>query len=199
MSAFTFVSSGRGRAASQSDELLIGQIAAGDKSAMRTLFERHHVQVYRFVLRIVRDAALAEDTVSETFIDAWQHAARYAGRSSVSTWLIGIARHRALDAARRRPTESLDCDAAQNAVDPARDPETELGRRDAGAVVRGALAALSREHAEIIDLVYYQEKSIREIVAILGIAENTVKTRMFYARKRLAALVAAAGIERAAA
>jgi RNA polymerase sigma-70 factor (ECF subfamily) len=199
MSAFTFVSSGRDRAASLSDEMLIRQIAAGDKSAMRALFARHQVKVYRFVLRIVRDAALAEDAVSETFIDAWQHAARYEGRSSVSTWLIGIARHRALDVARRRPTESLDCEAAQNAVDPARDPETELGRKHMGVVIRGALAALSREHGEIIDLVYYQEKSIREIVGILGIPENTLKTRMFYARKRLAALVAAEGLDRAAA
>jgi RNA polymerase sigma-70 factor (ECF subfamily) len=198
MSAFTFLLS-RERAGSLPDETLIRQIAAGDKSAVRTLFERHNVKVYRFVLRIVRDAALAEDTVSETFIDAWQHAGRYEGRSSVSSWLIGIARHRALDAARRRPTESLECDAAQNAVDPSRDPEAELGKRDTGAAVRRALAALSREHAEIIDLVYYQEKSIREIAEILGIPESTVKTRMFYARKRLAALVATAGIERAAA
>jgi RNA polymerase sigma-70 factor (ECF subfamily) len=163
------------------------------------LFTRHQVKVYRFVLRIVRDAALAEDTVSETFIDAWQHAGRYAGRSSVSSWLLGIARHRALDTVRRRPTESLESDAAQNAVDPARDPEAALGEKDTGAVVREALAALSPEHAEIIDLVYYQEKSIREIAEILGIPENTVKTRMFYARKRLAALVATAGVTRVAA
>jgi RNA polymerase sigma-70 factor (ECF subfamily) len=193
------MSSGGDRVASLSDDMLIGQIAAGDKIAMRALFAGHQVKVYRFALRIVRDAALAEDVVSETFFDAWQHAGRYEGRSTVSTWLIGIARHRALDAARRRPTEPLESEAAQNAVDPARDPEAELGWKDTGAVVRGALAALSREHAEIIDLVYYQEKSIREIVAILGIPENTVKTRMFYARKRLGALVAAHGIERAAA
>jgi RNA polymerase sigma-70 factor (ECF subfamily) len=118
---------------SESDEMLIGRIAAGDKAAMRTLFARHQVKVFRFVLRIVGDTALAEDTVSETFIDAWQHAGRYEGRSSVSTWLIGIARHRALTVvARRRPTESLDGDAAQNAVDPARDPESELGRKERG-------------------------------------------------------------------
>ena len=198
MSTLTFLLS-RERAAVLSDETLIGRIAAGDKLAIRTLFERHHVKVYRFVLRIVRDAPLAEDAVSETFIDAWQHADRFEGRSSVSSWLLGIARHRALDAARRRPTESLECDAAQNAVDPARNPEAELGQKDMGAVVARALAALSREHAEIIDLVYYQEKSIREIAEILGIPENTLKTRMFYARKRLAALVATAGVERAAA
>jgi RNA polymerase sigma-70 factor (ECF subfamily) len=166
---------------------------------MRTLFARHQVKDIRFVMRIVGDAALAEDVVSETFLDVWRHAGRYEGRSSVSTWFIGIARHRALDAARRRPTESLESDAARNVVDLAGDPEAEVVRQDTGAAMRRALAALSREHAEIIDLVYYQEKSIREIVGVLGIPENTVKTRMFYARKRLAALVAAEGIVRAAA
>jgi RNA polymerase sigma-70 factor (ECF subfamily) len=182
-----------------SDETLIRQIAAGHKLAMRALFARHQVKVYRFALRIVRDAALAEDVVSETFIDAWQHADRFEGRSSVSTWLLGIARHKALTAAKRRPTESLDCDAAQNVVDPAASPEAELGERDRGTVIRRCLRALSAEHAEIIDLVYYQGKSIKEIVEILGIPDNTVKSRMFYARKRLAALVAAEGIDRAAA
>jgi RNA polymerase sigma-70 factor (ECF subfamily) len=87
----------------------------------------------------------------------------------------------------------------QNVVDPGNTPEAELSQRDTGAVLRRCLGALSPEHAEIIDLVYYQEKSIKEIVEILGIPENTVKTRMFYARKRLAALVAAEGIDRAAA
>jgi len=182
-----------------SDETLIRQIAAGNKLAMRALFARHQIKVYRFALRIVRDTGLAEDAVSETFIDAWQHADRFEGRSSVSTWLLGIARHKALTAAQRRPTESLDCEGAQNAVDTTQDPEAALGHRDTGTVIRRCLQALSPEHAEIIDLVYYQEKSIKEIVDILGIPDNTVKTRMFYARKRLAALVAAEGIDRAAA
>jgi len=181
------------------DDTLIRQVAGGHKLAMRALFARHQLKVFRFAMRIVRDAALAEDVVSETFIDAWQHAGRYEGRSSVSTWLLGIARHKALTAASRRPTESLDSEQAQNVVDTANDPEAELGDRDRGVVIRRCLKALSREHAEIIDLVYYQEKSIKEIVEILGIPDNTVKTRMFYARKRLAALVAAEGIDRAAA
>jgi RNA polymerase sigma-70 factor (ECF subfamily) len=187
------------REAPLSDETLIKQIADGNKLAMRALFARHQVRVYRFALRIVRDTALADDVVSEVFIDAWQHAGRYEGRSTVSTWLLGITRHKALTAANRRPTESIDSETAMNVVDPANTPEAELGQKDTGAVIRRCLASLSPEHAEIIDLVYYQEKSIKEIVEILGIPDNTVKTRMFYARKRLAALVAAEGIERAAA
>jgi RNA polymerase sigma-70 factor (ECF subfamily) len=182
-----------------SDETLIKQIADGNKLAMRALFARHQLRVYRFALRIVRDSALAEDVVSEVFVDAWQHAGRYEGRSSVSTWLLGITRHKALTAANRRTTESIDSETAMNVVDPGNTPEAELGQKDTGAVIRRCLASLTPEHAEIIDLVYYQEKSIKEIVEILGIPENTVKTRMFYARKRLAALVTAEGIERAAA
>jgi RNA polymerase sigma-70 factor (ECF subfamily) len=182
-----------------SDETLIKQIADGNKLAMRALFARHQVRVYRFALRIVRDTALADDVVSEVFIDAWQHADRYEGRSTVSTWLLGITRHKALTAANRRPTESIDSETAMNVVDPANTPEAALGQKDTGAVIRRCLATLTPEHAEIIDLVYYQDKSIKEIVEILGIPENTVKTRMFYARKRLAALVTAEGIERVAA
>jgi RNA polymerase sigma-70 factor (ECF subfamily) len=182
-----------------SDETLIKQIADGNKLAMRALFARHQVRVYRFALRIVRDTALADDVVSEVFIDAWQHAGRYEGRSTVSTWLLGITRHKALTAANRRQTESIDSETAMNVVDPGNSPEAELGQKDTGAVIRRCLASLTPEHAEIIDLVYYQDKSIREIVEILGIPENTVKTRMFYARRRLAALVTAEGVERAAA
>ena len=163
MSMFTFMFPDGNRAASVSDETLIGRIAAGQKAAMCALFVRHQLKVYRFILRIVRDATLAEDVVSETFIDVWQHAGRYQGRSSVSTWLLGIARYKALAAARRlRPTASLDCETAQNAVDPSTGPEATLGQKDTSAAIRRALAALSREHAEIIDLVYYQEKTIRE-------------------------------------
>lgn len=198
--AKTLVSIGSDRReAPLSDETLIKQIADGNKLAMRALFARHQVRVYRFALRIVRDTALADDVVSEVFIDAWQHAGRYEGRSTVSTWLLGITRHKALTAANRRPTESIDSETAMNVVDPANSPEAELGQKDTGTVIRRCLAALTPEHAEIIDLVYYQEKSIKEIVEVLGIPENTVKTRMFYARKRLAALVAAEGIDRAAA
>jgi RNA polymerase sigma-70 factor (ECF subfamily) len=195
----TLVNSADRRESPLSDETLIRQIADGNKLAMRALFARHQMRVYRFALRIVRDTALADDVVSEVFIDAWQHAGRYEGRSTVSTWLLGITRHKALTAANRRPTESIDSETAMNVVDPGNTPEAALGQKDTGAVIRRCLASLTAEHAEIIDLVYYQDKSIKEIVEILGIPENTVKTRMFYARKRLAALVAAEGIERAAA
>jgi RNA polymerase sigma-70 factor, ECF subfamily len=181
---------------STSDDVLIGRIATGDRLAMQVLFARHHVRVYRFVLRLVRDESVAEDLISEVFLDVWRQAGRFEGRSQVSTWLLAIARFKALSALRRRPDEELDDEAAEAIEDPSDDPEVVLDKKDKSAAIRKCLEKLSAEHREIIDLVYYHEKSVEEVAQIVGIPENTVKTRMFYARKRLAELLKAAGIER---
>jgi RNA polymerase sigma-70 factor, ECF subfamily len=179
-----------------SDEALIGRIATGDKVAMQVLFARHHVRVYRFVLRLVRDQTQAEDLISEVFLDVWRQAGKFEARSAVSTWLLAIARYKALSALRRRPDEELDEETAAAIEDPGDDPETALEKKDKGEILRKCLTALSPEHREIIDLVYYHEKSVEEVAEIVGIPENTVKTRMFYARKRLSELLKAAGVDR---
>jgi RNA polymerase sigma-70 factor (ECF subfamily) len=179
-----------------SDEALIGRIATGDKVAMQVLFARHHVRVYRFVLRLVRDQTKAEDLISEVFLDVWRQAGKFEARSAVSTWLLAIARYKALSALRRRPDEELDEETAAAIEDPGDDPETALEKKDKGEILRKCLTALSPEHREIIDLVYYHEKSVEEVAEIVGIPENTVKTRMFYARKRLSELLKAAGVDR---
>ena len=181
---------------STSDEVLIGRIATGDRLAMQVLFARHHVRVYRFVLRLVRTETVAEDLISEVFLDVWRQAGRFEGRSAVSTWLLAIARFKALSALRRRPDEELDEETAQAIEDPSDDPGVVLEKKDKSAAIRKCLEKLSAEHREIIDLVYYHEKSVEEVAQIVGIPENTVKTRMFYARKRLAELLKAAGIDR---
>jgi RNA polymerase sigma-70 factor (ECF subfamily) len=178
------------------DEVLIGRIANGDRLAMQVLFARHHVRVYRFVLRLVREESTAEDLISEVFLDVWRQAGRFEGRSAVSTWLLAIARFKALSALRRRPEQELDEETAASIVDPSDDPEVALAKKDKSAVIRKCLSGLSAEHREIIDLVYYHEKSVEEVAQIVGIPENTVKTRMFYARKRLAELLKAEGLER---
>jgi RNA polymerase sigma-70 factor, ECF subfamily len=179
-----------------SDEVLIGRIAKGDRLAMQVLFARHHVRVYRFVLRLVGNATTAEDLISEVFLDVWRQADRFEGRSAVSTWLLAIARFKALSALRKKPEEELDEETAEAIEDTSDDPEVALEKKDKSAVLRRCLEKLSPEHREIIDLVYYHEKSVEEVAEIVGIPENTVKTRMFYARKKLAELLQAAGVER---
>jgi RNA polymerase sigma-70 factor, ECF subfamily len=95
-----------------SDESLIGRIASGEQVAMRLLFARHRIALYRWLLRIVHDEALAEDLLSEVFLDVWRHADKFEGRASVSTWLLAIARYKALSARRRRTDVELDDHAA---------------------------------------------------------------------------------------
>src|SRR6266700_6135257 len=160
------------------DAVLIGRIANGDRLAMQVLFARYHVRVFRFVVRLVRDEATAEDVISEVFLDVWRQAGRFEGRSAVSTWMLAIARFKALSALRRRPEEELDERTAEAIEDTSDDPQTALEKKDKSAIIRKCLTGLSAEHREVIDLVYYHEMSVEEVAEIVGIPENTVKTRM---------------------
>jgi RNA polymerase sigma-70 factor, ECF subfamily len=175
-----------------SDEVLIRQIAGGDQLAMQILFARHRVALYRWLLRLVRDEALAENLLSDVFLDVWRQAAKFEARSSVSTWLLAIARYKGLSARRRRIDAEFGEEVAVIIADPADNPELVLQKKNQAELVRQSLARLSPEHGEVIDLVYYHGKSVREVAEIVGVAAATVKTRMFYARKKLAELLEAA-------
>ena len=144
-----------------SDEMLIKRIARGDQLAMRTLFGRHRVLLYRWLLRLVRDEALAEDLLSDVFLDVWRQAAAFEARSSVSTWLLAIARYKALSARRRRTDAELDEKVASTVADTADDPEVALQKKTRAELLRHSVARLSPEHGEVIDLVYFHGKSVK--------------------------------------
>ena len=175
-----------------SDEALVAKIASGNRLAMQVLFARHHARIYRFVLRLIGSEALAEDITSEVFLDVWRQAHRFEARSAVTTWLLAIARYKALAEMRRR-YEASD-DGTVDASDPADDPEATFETKHRGEILRNCLTRLSPRHREIIDLVYYHEKSVQEAADILGVPGNTVKTRMFHARKKLSELLEAQGV-----
>ncbi|MCA1377468.1 MULTISPECIES: sigma-70 family RNA polymerase sigma factor [unclassified Bradyrhizobium] len=182
-----------------SDDMLLASIADGNRTAMHILYCRHNVRVYRFILRIVRDATTAEDLVSQVFLDVWRTAGQFQGRSQVSTWLLSIARFKALTAMRQRRFEDIDQEDVRQIPDGCDTPETSLDRSDTSAILRACVQKLSPAHREIINLVYYHEKSVEEVGQIIGIPQSTVKTRMFYARKQLADLLKGAGVDRFAA
>ena len=171
------------------DDALLRSIAAGDKSALQVLFRRHSARIYRFALRLVENSALAEDVVSEVFIDVWRGAGGFNGKSQVTTWLLAITRHKANMALRRRPEARLDDDIVAHLVDPSDDPEVVTHQRDRGEIIRACLNRLSPLHREVIDLVYYHEKSIGEAAQIVGVSKNTVKSRMMHARRQMAKLL----------
>ena len=146
-----------------SDEALIGLIADGDKRAMQVLYARHNVRVYRFIVRLTGNQSLAEDLVSEVFLDVWRQAEGFESKSQVSTWLLAIARYKALSALRRRTDEHLDDQMAATIEDTADDPETVVNTKDRNTIVQKCLTQLSPAHREVIDLVYYHEKSVDEV------------------------------------
>jgi RNA polymerase sigma-70 factor, ECF subfamily len=180
---------------SQTD--LIRAIAQGDKHAMQALFAQHRLRVYRFALRLIDDKDAAEDLVSEVFLEVWRHAGRFEGRCRVSTWLLAITRNRALSMLRRRQMERLDCDEAAVIPDHADDPEIAIQKQQQSAILAHCLTKLSAAHREVIDLVYYHGRSIDEVAAIIRVPPSTVKTRMFYARNRIAQLLGRFGLHRA--
>jgi RNA polymerase sigma-70 factor, ECF subfamily len=171
------------------DEVLIAMVAAHDRNAMHVLFVRHSARTYRFLLRLIGDATTAEDLLSEVFIEVWRSAGRFESRSKLSTWILAIARHKAASARRRRCCDQLDDNAEQLPEDRLDDPE---------AILRDCLQRLSPAHREVLDLIYYQAQSVAEVARIIGVPQNTVKTRAYYARKQIAQLMVARGIDRGA-
>src|SRR5262245_53108013 len=113
--------------------------------------------VYRWLVGFVSNETLAEDLLSEVFVAVWCHANRFEGRSSVSTWLMSIARHKALSALRRRVDRELDDEIGSSIADPADDPEVALQKKHRGELLRRALRRLPPDRRAIIDLVYYHE------------------------------------------
>jgi RNA polymerase sigma-70 factor (ECF subfamily) len=133
--------------------------------------------------------------MSDVFLDIWKSARRFEGRCQVSTWLLAVARHKALSALRRRTFESLTDDISEAIEDLADGPEIAMQKKQKAALLLKCTAKLSPLHREIIDLVYYHERTIDEVSVIIGVPRSTVKTRMFYARQRLAELFRAQDAE----
>lgn len=178
------------------DKDLIRRMAAGDQSAMNALYARHNVRLYRFLVRLTRNEATAEEIMNEVFLEAWRTAGKFEGRSAVSTWLMAIAHHRAVSVLRKRGETALDDATMAELADDNDTPEVTAQKRSKSEIMRACMDKLTAEHRAIIDLVYYHDKSVAEAAEITGVPEATVKTRMFYARKKLAELMREAGLDR---
>jgi len=175
-----------------SDDALIKAIGRGDRHAMTLFYGRHCLRVYRFALRITGDATLAEDVVSDVFLDVWRQADRFKARAQVSTWLLAIARNKSFSEVKRRSENQLDRKTIE-IRDPAENPEISVHKKDRGEAIRRCLSQLPAVQREVIDLVYYHQKSVADVAKIVEVPASTVKTRMFYARRRMGEFLKAAG------
>ena len=179
------------------DRRQLEKVARGDRQAIGVLYQRHHKRVFHFVRRFVSDFEVAEDLTNDIFIEVWQKAGSYEGTAKVSSWLLGVARYKALSEVRRRkPVHSKSEEILDALEDEADDPEMLSQKRAKGDAIKHCIAKLSPDHRTILELIYYHEKSIEEVSDILDIPKNTVKTRTFHARKQLSAEMTAQGLDR---
>jgi RNA polymerase sigma-70 factor, ECF subfamily len=161
-----------------SDRQLIADVAGGSEVAFKQVYDRFAERIYRYAYSILRGRHLAEEVVQETMIAIWKGAPRFAGRSKVSTWVLGIARNQAYSLIRKETrTKTL---PEGFVVEP--DPAPVIHRQEQ---VARALERLSRDHREVVFLTFYEGLSYREIASMLGIPTGTVKSRMFHAKKQL--------------
>ena len=169
------------------DSDLLAAVASGEQSAFERLYKLYEQRVYQYVCTLVYDSTLAEEIVGDTMLAIWRGAGTFARTSRVSTWIFGIARHKALDAMRRagRQQREASLDEGADLEYPQESPIEGVHRRQMAAVTQNAISQLSPEHQEVLRLVFYEELPYDEIAALLSIPTNTVKTRVYYAKQHL--------------
>ncbi len=183
-----------GRVGNDWERDLIDRIGAGDRDAFRELYQHYHRRLARFLTRVTRRYEDAEEIINDTLWIVWQRAREFRGASQVSTWIMGIAYRRALNHIRRAATHNrviaLEAvDAAAPASDPADgDPGRALENRQ---LLDHALAQLPLEQRMVLEFTYYFDHSCEEIAEITECPVNTVKTRMFNARRKLRIILGA--------
>jgi RNA polymerase sigma-70 factor (ECF subfamily) len=177
------------------DLLLLRRVAAKDKKAFEALYHLYYRRLFAYVFKIVRRADLVEEVVNDVMLAIWSHAQSFDGRSRASTWIFGIAYHKALKALARRPAPA-ETGGEKEAPEPVDgdEPESLLARRELAGVLGRALHALSPEQRAVVELTYFYGRSYQEIAGIIGCPVNTVKTRMFHARRRLKELLPGLGV-----
>lgn len=182
------VAGGRGRASGRAkpdDELqLIARIRARDLRAFESLYRRYHPRLSRFLTNLMRRPHLVEEVLNDTMLVVWNRPDSYNGASRLSTWIFAIGYRKALKALSRYddPLEDLQAESRASA-EPG--PELQLGRRQAHEALLEAMGELSPDHRAVVDLTYFHEMGYREIAEIMDCPVDTVKTRMFYARRHL--------------
>lgn len=168
--------------------VLLARIGKQDQAAFEELYKAFSRKVYAYVLNMLKDHVKAEEVLVDTMYQVWRNPAQFRGDSQFSTWLIGVARNKALMVFRgRRPDEEHDDldDVAETVADDGEDGYTTLAQKQRTDGVRHCMNKLNDEHRECMHLVFYEGYSLAEVAAVQRCPENTVKTRLFHARQKI--------------
>ncbi|HEX8861719.1 MAG TPA: sigma-70 family RNA polymerase sigma factor [Actinomycetes bacterium] len=175
------------------DEVLVSRVADGDTAALAALYSRYRVGLFRFLERYAGDRMLAEEILQDTLLAVWRSAHAYAGRSSVRTWVFGIARRQAHNRLRARAPEQVPLDRVAGWADPAPGPAERALAAAHREVIAEAFDGLGLEQREVLALAFAARITHREVAEILGVPVGTVKSRLHYARAALARVLADRG------
>lgn len=180
-----------GRPKPDDEAQLLARIRARDLRAFESLYRRYHPRLSRFLTNLMRRPHLVEEVLNDTMFVVWNRPESYNGASRLSTWIFAIGYRKALKALRRYddPLEDLQAESRASS-EPG--PELQLGRRQTQEALLGAMGELSPDHRAVVDLTYFHEMGYREIAEIMDCPVDTVKTRMFYARRHLKRVLAGA-------
>jgi RNA polymerase sigma-70 factor (ECF subfamily) len=168
------------------ETLLLARVAKKDREALAEVYARFQRPLFRYLFHLLGQKEQAEDVLQEVMLVAWQKAHTFHGTGTAASWLFRIAHHQAFKAARRDAHATiLDLEAAGDLADEALDPEADLLRQTTQEEIMQALACLTPEHREVLELAFFQDFACKEIAAIVGIPLGTVKSRLSYARRAL--------------
>ncbi len=171
-----------------SDHDLIAKAVQKDEEAFQALYHRYEKRIFQYLISMLGDPTLTEETMVEVMVAVWKNAEKFRGASKVSTWLFGIAHHKGIDAIRRVSSQrqsSVSLDDAEETVDGSDSPEDHAQQKGLAKLTNQAMKDLSPDHREILHLAFFEELSYQEIASLLTIPLNTVKTRVFYAKQQL--------------
>ena len=167
------------------DTELIIRIASGDKSAFEKLWGHYGERIFRYAFRLTNDSGKAEEVTNDVLLEVWKNAAKFEARSKVSTWLLGITRNIAFNAIRRKQVDTVDIDETTPIEGVNASVDREIDHKNLQQGLKQALFKLSAEHRDVVALTFFHGLNYHEIADIVGCPVNTVKTRMFHARKLL--------------
>jgi RNA polymerase sigma-70 factor, ECF subfamily len=169
--------------ADESERALLRRISNGDRDAFRDLYLRYHRRLARFLARLTHGREDAEEIINDTLWIVWQRAGDFRGASRVSTWIMGIAYRRALKLIRRAATHARVMTLEQSDGESA--TEDSLEATSNRQLIERGLGHLPLEQRLVLEFAYYLDHSCEEIAEIMECPVNTVKTRMFHARRKL--------------
>jgi RNA polymerase sigma-70 factor (ECF subfamily) len=172
------------------DAELLSRVAGGDRDALAGLYDRHRSALSVFLVRMTGDRSAAEEALQDTLLAVWRGAGGFQGRSSVRTWLYGIARRQAYTRLRRRSPQLVALDPDAVLVDPAPTPEHVVVARADLAQLMQLIAVLAPAHREALLLFFVDDLSYAEMAQVLEVPVGTVKSRLSNARRALAGLLA---------